>query len=204
MGRPKTYDPDALVDRAMELFWLRGFHDTSTAALVEHLGINKFSLYAEWGSKQGLYEAALARYDRDVVFRHFGRLEQPDAGLAQIRDVFELFASSGRSRNSERGCLMCNAATERGPHDPASYEFVAKFVDRIARGFARALTNAKRDAEVRADVEIDDEAAWFSATMLGFFVLLRSQIDAEVLRRAGRAAQRHLDSLRPGPATLRR
>ena len=51
----------------MELFWQRGFHATSTKALADHMGINVYSLFAEFDSKQGLFETALALYDREVV-----------------------------------------------------------------------------------------------------------------------------------------
>ncbi|MCH8886618.1 MAG: helix-turn-helix transcriptional regulator, partial [SAR324 cluster bacterium] len=59
MGRPKTYDREEIAAKAMELFWLHGFNGTSTQALVEHMQINRYSLYAEFGSKQRLYEVAL-------------------------------------------------------------------------------------------------------------------------------------------------
>lgn len=195
MGRAKTYDPDQLVERAMELFWLHGFHGTSTADLVEHLGVNRYSMYAEFGSKQALYEAALARYERQVVQHHFGALEAPAAGLAEIRAVIERFSVTVRGPAKKLGCLMCNAATERAPHDLASQEFVNRFVDRIGRALTRALDHALQRGEIRPDVRVADEASWLSATLIGFFVLMRAQVDPKVRSRAASAALHHLDSL---------
>ena len=82
MGRNKTYDRDVLIEKAMEMFRDHGFAGTSTQMLVEGLGVNRYSLYAEFGSKQALFDAALERYDEEVVERNFGPLEAPGAGLA--------------------------------------------------------------------------------------------------------------------------
>ena len=65
MSRPKQYDRTELLDRAVELFRRGGFNGTSTAALVDELGVNRKTMYAEFGSKQELFEAVLERYDID-------------------------------------------------------------------------------------------------------------------------------------------
>ena len=60
MGRKKTYDPEEVRRKAMGLFWEKGFHNTSANDLSEQLGINKYSLYAEFDSKHDLLESTLA------------------------------------------------------------------------------------------------------------------------------------------------
>ena len=84
MGRRKTYDRDVLIEKSMEIFRDHGFAGTSTQMLVEQLGVNRFSLYAEFGSKQALFDAALERYDDVVIERNFGPLETPAAGIDEI------------------------------------------------------------------------------------------------------------------------
>lgn len=195
MGRTKAYDADDLVDRAMELFWQRGYAETSTADLVEHLGVNKFSLYAEFGSKQALYEAALARYDRDVVTGHFGRLESKSAGLAEVLAVLEFFAESGRRPGSNKGCFMCNSATERGSLDPSTHDTVDAFFARIRSACISAFTNALARGEVSATFVIEQEASWLTTTLIGLFVLMRAQADPVILEETGLAAKRHLETL---------
>ena len=73
---------------------------------------------------------------------------------------------------------------------------VASFVDPIDRVFTRAIDRSKRQGEFCSDVSASDEASWFTATLLGFLVLLRAQLDPSMLRKAGRAALRHVDGLR--------
>jgi hypothetical protein len=90
---------------------------------------------------------------------------------------------------------MCNSATERAANDPASRSFVESYVNRISGAISRALQNAKAQGDVRGDVNTDQEGKLLAATLLGFFVLLRSQIEPEILLSASRAAVEHIKSL---------
>src|ERR1035438_3896735 len=62
MGRPREFDTDAGLEKAMRLFWAKGYEGTSVADLTEALGISRPSLYAAFGDKQSLFRAALERY----------------------------------------------------------------------------------------------------------------------------------------------
>ena len=197
MGRKKTYDRDEIARKAMDLFWLHGFHGTSTQDLVEHMDVNRFSLYAEFGNKQGLYEAALSLYEREVVTHYFGALEGAESGLTEITNVIKFFGASAHRPGSERGCLLCNSATERAPHDVASRHFVESYLGTISGAFTNALSNAKGRGEIRGDVKTKDEGRFLATTLLGFFVLLRARTEPAFMQAASRAARLHVDGLRP-------
>ncbi|OUS31149.1 TetR family transcriptional regulator, partial ['Osedax' symbiont bacterium Rs2_46_30_T18] len=62
MARKKNFDPEAILLLAVELFWQKGYANTSLNDLVEHLGINRFSLYSTFGDKKNLYHQALNYY----------------------------------------------------------------------------------------------------------------------------------------------
>ena len=62
MGRPREFDTDAALEKAMRLFWAKSYEGTSVADLTKALGINRPSLYAAFGDKQSLFRAALERY----------------------------------------------------------------------------------------------------------------------------------------------
>jgi len=195
VGRPKTYERDEVARKAMELFWLHGFHGTSTQALVDHIKINRYSLFAEFGTKQGLFEAALALYESEIVQWYFGALEAPDAGLDELIAVIEFFASAAGTPGTERGCLICNSATERAAHDPVSRNFVESYVNRISAAIGRALEHAREQGDLRDDVNTEQESRLLASTLLGFFVLLRAQIEPNILQSASRAAIEHIKSL---------
>lgn len=196
MGRKKSYDRDALVGKAMEVFRDHGFAGTSAEILVEHLGVNRFSLYAEFGNKQGLFDAALKRYDEEVVERSFGPLEAPGAGLAEVRALLEFYGSAGEGPAFGRGCLLCNTAVEFGPNDPSGAQFVQRYFERLSRAFLGALHNAQSRGELRRSVDPSEEANFFTASVLGLFVMLRAKVSTTVIESAAQAALKHLDALR--------
>ena len=80
-------------------------HQKDSLNNVEGLGVNRFSLFAEFGNKQALFDAALERYNRDVIERRFGPLEAPTAGIEEVRALLAFYGSAGRGPASGRGCL---------------------------------------------------------------------------------------------------
>jgi TetR/AcrR family transcriptional repressor of nem operon len=197
MGRAKQYDRTDLLDRAVELFRRQGYHGTSTAELVDELGVNRKSMYAEFGSKQGLFEAALERYDRKHLSRVLAPIEAPDASVAAIRSTFASYASAGEGRFRGRGCLMCNTAVERGPLDPRIGRFVAAYLERITQAFRRALDRAQRAGEIGEGADLDDLAAFFTTALIGVAACVRAEAPADQLYAAARVATGVLDTHRP-------
>ncbi len=196
MGRRKSYDREALVGKAKEIFRDHGFGGTSAEMLVQGLGVNRSSLYAEFGSKLGLFEAALERYDAEVVERNFGPLEVPGAGLDEIRALLEFFGAATRGPAAGRGCLLCNTAVEFGPEDPGGQGFVQRYFERLSAAFRAALGNARDLGELRSEVDPRAEASFFTAAVVGLFVLLRARAPEKVVEEAVRIAVEHLEGLR--------
>lgn len=196
MGRPKTYEREDVARKAMELFWARGFNETSTKDLADHMGINVYSLFAEFESKQGLYEAALDVYKREVVASNFSALDSADAGLDEIVALLDLFADIADRPPARRGCFMCNTATERAPSDRASQRCVATHFAHTEKAFRNALSNAKARSELRADVSCTDHGKLLTATVVGLAVLLRAGVEASMIVDAVSAARQQLELMR--------
>jgi TetR/AcrR family transcriptional repressor of nem operon len=188
MGRKKSYDRDVLVGKAVEIFRDHGFAGTSAEMLVAGLGVNRYSLYAEFGSKQGLFDAALQRYDEEV-------------GIDEVRALLEFFGSAGEGPASGRGCLLCNTAVEFGPDDPSGAGFVQRYFERLSQAFYDALGNARGKDELRRSVDPREEAGFFTASVLGLFVMLRAKAPQTVIESAARVAIEHLEALRAEPPT---
>lgn len=164
--------------------------------LVQELQVNRYSLYAEFGSKQELFDAALQRYDEVVVERNFGPLEAPGAGLDEICALLEFFGQANQSPASGRGCLLCNTAVELGPEDPSGARFVQRYFERLSRAFYSAPENAQGKGELRLPVEPRAEAGFLTASVLGMFVMLRAKAPPTVIKSAVRVAIEHLEALR--------
>lgn len=198
MGRTKQYERTDLLDRAVELFRLQGFNGTSTAELVTELGVNRKSMYAEFGSKQGLFEAALDHYSRNHLTRVLAPIEAPDASVDAIRNAFAGYASASTGWFAGRGCLMCNTAVERGALDPGSGRYVAAYLDRLTRAFRHALDNARRDGEIDHTADLDELAAFFTTALIGVAACIRAEAPPEQVQAASHVATSVLDAYRPG------
>jgi len=188
MPIPKGYKREEVLDRAIELFRRNGYSATSTAELVEELGINRKSMYAEFGSKQDLFEAALERYSAINLSRVLGPIEAKDANAKSIRDAFLSYASASETKYSGLGCLMANTAVERAALDPGSARFVDAYLERLTNGFRNALENAREDGDVDKEADLDDLAAHFVNSVVGISALLRAKATPEQMYAAGRGA----------------
>jgi TetR/AcrR family transcriptional repressor of nem operon len=203
MGRKKSYDREELIGKAMEIFRDHGFANTSAQMLVDGLGVNRFGIYAEFGNKQGLFDAALERYNDEVIERRFRPLEEDGAGLDNIRELFQFYGAAGKGAAAGRGCLLCNTAVELGPLDPSGAGFVDRYFKRLSRAFHAALKSAHDNGELRPSVSLRDEASFLTATLLGLFVMIRANAPASVTKRAAGVAIEHVDGLRSAGDALR-
>ena len=199
MGRAKQYDRTELLDRAVELFRRQGFNGMSTAELVAELGVNRKSMYAEFGSKQQLFEAVLERYNSKHLSRVLAPIEAPDAGMETIREAFAGYATASEGWFRGRGCLMCNTAVERGALDPGSGRYVAAYLERLTGAFRHALGNAQRSGDLDATADLDELAAFLTTALIGVAASIRAEAPPEQLHASSRVVTSVLDAHRPAP-----
>jgi TetR/AcrR family transcriptional repressor of nem operon len=167
---------------------------------VAELGVNRKSMYAEFGSKQALFEAALERYGRKHLTDVLAPVEAPDAGADAIREAFAGYGSASEGWARGRGCLMCNTAVERAALDPGSRRHVDAYLERLTRAFRRALGNARQAGEIDADADLDELAAFFTTALIGVAACIRAEAPPRQVQAACRVATSVLDADRPGSA----
>src|SRR5580700_10932704 len=113
MGRPREFDTDAALEKAMRLFWAKSYEGTSVADLTRALGISRPSLYAAFGDKQSLFRAALERYAAGPARYVAAALGQPTArevAAQLLRGAADLQTDS----RNPGGCLTVNGAIASG------------------------------------------------------------------------------------------
>jgi AcrR family transcriptional regulator len=147
MGRPRCFDIGEALDRAMEVFWAKGYDGTSISELTRAMGINSPSLYAAFGCKEELFHAVLDRYSEQRVQFLDEALAAPTAREA----VLNLLATAARLYSEEggdhRGCLLvqsglacaCDSISEELAKRRGNLELILR--DR----FARAIENGDLD-----------------------------------------------------------
>lgn len=170
MARTKEFDRDVVIDRAMELFWLRGYEATSLQDLVEHMGIGRGSLYATFGDKHRLYLAALDRYAERTSARMHALLERSESARAALEQIFGSIVDDAMSRPQRRGCLLTNTTVELVPHDPAMAEKVAASRAATEAAFRGALVRAQARGELAARHDPRALARFLVSSVVGLYV----------------------------------
>lgn len=180
MARTKEFDRDEALRRAMEVFWSRGYEAASTEELLAAMGIGRQSMYNTFGDKRRLYIEALRHYQAETgadMVERLGAGASPLSALAGA--LFEIARQSEEERR--RGCMAVNAATEFGRSDGEIGAIVDSGVDHCRTAYTRILGEAKRQGEVRPDVDERAAARFLHATLVGMRVQARSGASPEVL-----------------------
>lgn len=195
MGRRKTHSREEILAKAMAIFRKNGFGRTSAEMLVEQIGVTRYSLYSDFGNMQGLFEAALDRYNDEIIDARFGPLERPDAGLPEVLALLEFYGSAGNSPAAGLGCLLCNTAVEFGPDDPSGSNAVQRYFDRLSGAFGNAIGNAQKRGQLPDGTDTRREADLLTSVILGLFVLIRAKAPSTTIENAASAAKEHLETL---------
>ena len=188
MARPKEFEPEEALERAMQQFWSRGYHDTSIRDLVERTGVNYYGLYGEFESKHGLFLAALDRYRKRVTDEVLRELKQPGPLEAGLRRAFERLLSLLKTADGRVGCMMCNAAVELAPHDPEAAAKVQAHMKLLRTAFRAKLAEAQAAGELDPEKDIGALAEFLATTAYSLGFLLRAGGSDAQLRRHLRVA----------------
>jgi TetR/AcrR family transcriptional repressor of nem operon len=210
VARPKAFNTDEALDHAVDLFWANGFDGTSIQDLEGRMGIQRGSLYHAFGDKQGLFLAALDRYDQVVVRRLADALAEGASGLAAIRQFFQGRVEAARDTVHPRGCLITNSAVERAFTDPETRRRVRACLAEIEAAFCSALARAQRDRELRESADCPALARFLMNSAQGLAVLARAGASRGVLADVVRVtlsvlegAERPKRSMHPAPGGVR-
>jgi TetR/AcrR family transcriptional regulator, transcriptional repressor for nem operon len=193
VARTKQFDPDAALQKALELFWERGYEATSMADLVDHLGIARASIYATFGGKHELYLKAHERYAQSHDPRVVEALSQPGPALPAVRALVNAYADESLRDERRRGCLVVNGAVELAGRDPDTARRVAASWDTLETALTSALIRARAQGELAAGKDPHALARFLLVLLQGIRVLGRTAPDPARLRDAAAQALSLLD-----------
>ncbi|MFJ9033436.1 TetR/AcrR family transcriptional regulator [Streptomyces sp. NPDC102274] len=177
MPRPRTFDEQDVIDRAMELFWTRGYEATSVPDLTAELGIHPGSLYRTFGDKRTLFLKALAHY-RDGRARTLAPLLLAGGPvLPRIRAVLLGWIELAADEDRPRGCLIANTAGELLPGDQDVAASVNDIFSVVEDGFLQGLRVAARTGEVSDDLDLPSCAVMLTMLLEGLQVLVKADPD---------------------------
>ena len=201
MARPKTYERQAVIIAAEQAFWTGGFLATGIDDLEGATGLGRSSLYLAFGSKQALFQAAIAEYEEGFLGPLLAPVEAPGAGLREAARFFADLAMAFRNPETQRGCLVVNSITELAQRDA---EFTPVAV-RLATRYHTAFSNALRGAVAQGDMDrrlLDRRVKLLASSAHGVWVDVRANPQAAAA--ACRAIAREIASWNTNGTALAR
>ena len=162
MARPRTYERGEVLRKATDLFARKGYEGAHLQELVRVTGLNRFSLYKEFGGKEGLFQAALEGYLQQLgdLGAH---LQREPAGVANVRAFF----SALLDREFPHGCLAVNTIREKHVVPRPAYAALERFAASGEANFQRNLAAARERGELAADTDVEALAQFLTALNLG-------------------------------------
>jgi TetR/AcrR family transcriptional repressor of nem operon len=176
-GRPREFDTDATVERAMGVFWSRGYHATSLPDLLEATRLSRGSLYAAFGDKHGLFLRALDRYIDDALTRLDTELVSGKTALAGLTSCLAGYVERTSGLAGRRGCLVVATAMELAAHDAEAEQRVRRFFQSMETRLAAALARAQAAGELADGVEPASSARLLLCLVEGMRVLGKTGSD---------------------------
>ena len=173
MGRPKNFEPEAVVADAMEAFWTNGYAGTSPADLAEATGVAKGSLYHTFGSKRELFGKALDLYDKVGAEVTEELLSRPGTAKECIRAYLCYLVDMDVESPVRRGCLVVNTTLELGGRDDEATKAVKRIAQRGIDLLAARIEQGKRDGDVAAGVDAMAVAQFLMNTIGGLRVMAK-------------------------------
>lgn len=182
MARPKEFDPDEALDKAMHVFWHKGYEATSMEDLLSAMDINRGSLYGTFGDKRELFLKAMDRYCNGMVAQKLTMLDQPGPPLDIIRRFIRGMLEMALSDQTRKGCLIANTAMELSPHEKEIGNRVARALGRVEEAYHKVLVRAKQNGELRKEQDPRALARYLTGMMQGVIVMYKAGTPAEAMR----------------------
>ncbi|MEY9107502.1 TetR/AcrR family transcriptional repressor of nem operon [Bradyrhizobium yuanmingense] len=152
-GRPRSFDVDAAVERAMDVFWSRGYHATALPDLLRATRLSRGSLYAAFGDKHSLFLRALDRYIADALARMDVEFDPRNDPVDGLRACLAGYVERTSGSNGRRGCLLVATAMELAGGDADVGRRVAGFFKAMEAKVTDALSRAKAAGRLADGVE---------------------------------------------------
>jgi len=189
MARPKEFDQEKALQKAIHLFSQQGFAASSTDELMRVMDVGRQSMYDTFGDKRALFLKALEMYVRQSVHAITVELERPGSSLSAVQNALVAFAER-KELSSAEGCMGLNAISEFGQRD-ADVTRITRNAARVLRQtLMHVLTRAKNQGEISSDADLDSMADFFESTLAGIRMAAKAGKSRQALRNIAAFAAR--------------
>jgi AcrR family transcriptional regulator len=188
-GRPREFDEARAVDSALRVFWEKGYEGASLSDLTEAMHLNRPSLYAAFGNKEGLFRRAVDRYVEIANARIHETLASPSARGA-VEGLLRNYASAPALRENPRGCLLVQGALACGDEARGAQAELATRRGEGEKALHDRLDRARAEGELPPDCDTWDLARFVWTVCYGLAVRGAGGASAQELQRVAAVAMR--------------
>ncbi|MDB5126281.1 TetR/AcrR family transcriptional regulator [Mucilaginibacter sp.] len=182
MARKKEFDEDELLEKAVNLFWEKGYYATSAQDLVDGLGINRSSLYNTYTDKRTLFTKSLKHYQDKQTSAVLSLLNNADNIYEVVKEIFDRIIQESIKDDLTKGCFMVNTAVELSSHDPEIKNLVNLNNQSVVDALTRAIEKGQKSGQINQDSTPLAIARFIFNTISGLRVTARSGADEKTLQ----------------------
>ncbi len=184
MPKVKLFDENLVLEKAMELFWKKGFHATSIQDLVTFLGISRSSIYDTYGGKNALFDKAFKLYRTTSITGFSNFLNQQNNVKKGLRKLFEMAIEQSISDSDRKGCFVVNTTTELVPGDEKIQNILKENKDNFVTIFYEFLLKGEQSGEIEKGKDLKSIAILYYTLYNGIKVVSKVQPNAKELLRS--------------------
>ena len=188
----KSFDEDAVVGKAMKVFWEKGYAATSINDLIEGTGVGRGSLYNAFGGKQALFVQALSKYYAENHRATLAELEALDDPLNAIRGLFNAVLQETIEDKEKKGCFLINTTLELRTHDAKTQAVIKKAHTETIAFFRRCIEVGQARKDMPSSVDAMATAKVLLSLVIAIRVLGRGAFNERDLREIADQAERLL------------
>ncbi len=166
-GRPREFDLDVVLDRAIGVFCERGYHAASIADLAVAMDLTTGSIYKAFKDKRGVFIAAFERYHRRRIEQLRQAVDLETGSLNRLRKAVHFYAELSHGENGRRGCLVVSGASELAILDPEIAHLVSAALDRTEKTLAELIAECQSEGTIRPDVDKAAAATFMLSVVVG-------------------------------------
>lgn len=182
VGRPREFELDEAVRKAMGVFWDRGYHDASLPDLLEGMELSRGSFYKAFVDKRGVYLRALDLYIEEAIRKVGEILHANPSPKAAIREAFSRQVEESSGKEGLRGCFVVLSAVEMLPADEEVSARIARLFRRLQDLYAAAIIRAQALGEIDPGLDERTLARFLVCQIQGMRVLGKAGADRDATR----------------------
>lgn len=179
MARPFEFDKTDVLNRAMSLFWDKGYFNTNSDDIAKKLGLSRSSIYNSFTDKRTLFIAALNHYIGKESKAMFEALNTLPPSVEGLRIILDSVVQQNLKGEKPKGCLVVNSVIEFSEHDVEIRQILQKNLNDVVKNFTAFLKKGQQQKQINRKLAAHDLAILFSSHITSIRVVGRVVVDPQ-------------------------